>query len=131
MTLCQKHWDETEQYQSFPLNPDKKRYLEHNNSGFHRQYMARRGEKAVGYLGVYVTDSMHTQVKIATEDNWYLDKSARGGRNAMRFYQFVEEDLKKLGVKEILMHSKHANNSERLMKFLGYDPVGTLCIKRL
>lgn len=131
MGLAAKHWEETEQYQSFPLNPDKERYIQYNDIGYHRQYMARRDGEAVGYLGVYISDSMHTQVKIASEDNWYLDKSARGGRNAMRFYQFVEEDLKDLGVKEVLMHSKHANNSERLMKFLGYNPVGTLCVKKL
>lgn len=131
MLLCQMHWKETEQYQSDPLNPDKARYLHYNDSGYHRQYTARDGDKVVGHLGVYVTTSMHTQTKIATEDTWYLHPDYRGGRNAMRMYQFIEKDLKKIGVKEIMMHAKFANNAEKLMRYLGYKPVGTLCIKRV
>ena len=131
MVLCAMHWEETEQYQSAPLNPDKERYLEYNEMGYHRQYTARDGEKVVGHLGVYISTSMHTQVSIATEDTWYLMPEYRRGRNAMRFYQFIEEDLRKEGVYEVLMHAKNANNTARLMEFLGYKPVGTLCIKRL
>jgi len=131
MGMAEKHWEETEAYQSFPLNPDKERYINYNDIGYHRMYMAEKDGKYVGYLGVYVTESMHTQVKIATEDNWYLLPEARGGRTAKRFYEFVENDLQQLGVREVLMHSKNANNSVRLMKFLGYEAVGTLCIKRL
>lgn len=129
--MAEAHWKETEQYQTFPLNPDKDLYIHYNDIGYHRQYMARKDGKAVGYLGIYVRKSMHTQVMIATEDNLYLRPEARGGRNAKRFVEFVENDLKSIGVREVLMHSKFANSSERLMKFLGYQSVGTLCVKRL
>lgn len=131
ITLAKQHWSETEIYQHFPMNPNKERYIHFNDIGYHVQFMARKDGKAVGYLGAYVSESMHTQVKIATEDNWYLDPSARGGRTAMRFYNYVEKSLKADGVREIIMHSKFANSSERLMKHLGFKPVGTLCVKVL
>ena len=130
MALAKLHWKETEAYQAYDFKPDKARYLHFNDIGYHIQYMARDEEgRALGHLGCFVTSSLHTQAKVANEDTWFIHPDVRGGRTAKRFYEFVESDLKSLDVLEIRMHSKFANNSERLMRHLGFMPVATLCVK--
>lgn len=131
MYLAERHWAETEGYQTEPLNPDKKRYIEYNDIGYHRQYTARDGSRIVGHCGIYITQSMHTQVPIATEDTWYLLPEYRKGRNALRLLKFVENDLKCLQVKELMMSAKLANKSGRIMECSGYEHVANQYLKRL
>lgn len=132
MKLAAEHWKETEQYQQYPLNPDKARYLEYNDSGYHRQYTARNDmAQLVGHAGMYVSNSMHTGIMIATEDTWFLLKAYRKGSNALRLLKFVETDLKRLGVKEIHMTAKLTNKSGRIMEARGYEHVANEYLKVL
>lgn len=131
MFLAGHHWQETEQYQTEPLNPDKELYCSYNDAGFHLQYTARHNGKIAGHAGMYISKSMHTQIMIATEDTWYLLPEYRKGRNALRFLQYVEDDLKKMGVKEITMHAKLANSSARIMEYMGYEFIGKIFNKRI
>lgn len=121
MELARLHWEETEQYQRHPLNPDKERYLHYNDTGYHRQYTVRDEGRLVGHAGMYLSRSMHTQVVMATEDTWYLLPEYRKGRNAIRFYRFIEDDLREHGVQEIHMSAKLSNSSGRIMEYLGYE----------
>lgn len=93
--------------------------------------MAKDGDLIIGHAGMYVSKSMHTQIQIATEDTWYLMPEYRKGRNAIKFYQFIENDLKKLGVAEITMHAKLANGSARIMEYLGYQFVAKTFMKEI
>jgi hypothetical protein len=120
--LSRLHWQETEAAQVEPLNPDKERYLHYNDIGYHRQYTARNEQaKIVGHAGVYISESMHTGVKIANEDTWFMQKEYRKGWNAIRLLRFVEKDLKALGVKEGYITAKLTNiDAGRLMELRGY-----------
>ena len=130
--LGQKHWAETEGYQIYPFNPDKDRYISYNESGFYRQYTARteNGEIA-GHAGIYITVSMHTQISIAQEDTWYLLPEHRKGRNALNLLKFVENDLRQMGVMELMMSAKLSNKSGRIMELSGYEHIGNQYLKRL
>lgn len=131
MELAALHWQETEQYQRHALNPDKERYIAYNESGYHRQYTARVDGRLMGHAGMYINRSMHTQVMMAHEDTWYLRAEARKGRNAIRFYQFIEADMVGLGVEEIHMSAKLANKSGRIMEYLGYEFVAKGYLKHV
>jgi len=128
--LAKAQWEELESERKYPFNPDVKRYLEFNRTGFLRQYTAREGE-IVGQAGMYVSPSMHSQVLIATEDTWYLKPEYRKGSNALRFLRFVENDLKSIGVQEIHMTSTLANKSGKIMLARGYTHVLNGYLKEL
>lgn len=124
------HWSETEGYRhGQKFEPDAYRYLQFNeipgagDLAFYTMFTARDGSKLVGYAGMYVTRSMHTQQVIATEDTWFLLPEYRKGRNALAFYKYVEEVCARNGVVEIGMTAKLQNGAGRIMEYLGYTHV--------
>jgi len=129
---AEKHWFETEQYRhGQKFNPDKERYLQYEKAGIYIQFTARDKGKLAGHCGMYVMKSMHTQEVIATEDTWFLLPEYRKGRNAIKMYNFVEDEMKKRGVIEIMMTAKLGNKSNRIMEYLGYEWVARQFSKHL
>jgi len=121
MVNAEAHWHETEQFQNGEdLNPDKSRYVQYEEAGIYIQFTARDEGRLVGNCGMYVMPSMHTQQIIATEDTWFLLPEYRKGRNAIKFYNFVEDKRKEMDVVDINMTAKPANNASRVMEYLGY-----------
>lgn len=114
------HYAETESYHNQTLNPDVERYIDYCKRGFFFMFTARDKGELVGNAGMYLMPSMHTKELCATEDTWFLLPEYRKGRNAIRFYQYVEKELKKMGAVEITMSSKLNNKSGRIMEYLGY-----------
>lgn len=132
--MAQAHWASTENYRRHePFNPDRARYLSYNDSGFFHLLTARDGPKLAGYLGLYVTISMHSGKRMCVEDTFYLDPAYRGGRTAMRFLFHMEQCLKEWGVEDPLFSCEVDNNSgiHKLLTHLGYRPVITQYSKRL
>lgn len=134
MILAHAHWVGAQGYRRHePFNPSYERYRQVNESGFFRLCTARDGDTLAGYFGVYVTQSMHSQKTIAVEDTFYLSPPYRGGRNALRFLKFIEEQCRLWGVEE-LMFSCEADNEtgiHGLLKRLDYKPVIVQYSKRL
>lgn len=119
------HWQETEGYRrGLKFNPDYTRLLSFNDIGYYRLFTAREGGVLMGNIGIYITDSMHTQTKSAYEDTLFIREEARKGFTASRFIRFVEQRLIDLGVKEINISIKRTNRVHILMKRLGYLHVG-------
>lgn len=124
MGIAREHWYETEEYRhGQEFNPDKERYLSYSEIGFLRLYTARSQGVLIGYAVMYISPSMHTQKMIATEDTWFLKTDYRRGRNAIRFYNYVESQVLKHGVVEIMMSAKLVNSSGKIMEYLGYSHV--------
>lgn len=118
-----------------PFAPSQERYATYNDSGFYRLLTARDQGVLVGYFGVYLTTSMHSQLPIAQEDTFYLVPSHRGGRNALRFLRFVEDFIaKEAGPQaEILFSCEQDNTSgiHKLLHLLDFIPVITVYSKHL
>ncbi len=124
VSIASEHWMETEEYRHGQVfNPDHARYVAFEDVGFLKLFTARDKGRLAGYAIMYLSPSMHTQQMIANEDTWFLKKEYRGGRNAYRFYQYVEGVLRDAGVVEIMMTAKLTNQAGRLMEKLGYDHV--------
>ena len=122
--LAKAHQASTKSYRRHePFNPDKTRYIQYNAIGFFHLVTARDGGKLVGYFGVYVTDSMHSQLKMATEDTFYIHPDYRQGRTALRVIRYVENYLHLLGVNEILFSCEIDNKTgiQGLLNLLGYQ----------
>ena len=134
MILAHQHWAGTRSYRRHePFNPSFERYQACNQSGFFQLFTARDGETLAGYFGVYVTDSMHSQKRMATEDTFYLAPAYRGGRNALRFLAYIEKQCQAWGVKELMFSCEIDNESgiKGLLTHLDYAPVIVQYSKRL
>ena len=119
--LAKKHWWETEAYRhNQPFAPDFERYNQFAQVGWFLMFTARDEGKLVGYAGMYLVQSMHTQKMIATEDTWFLLPEYRKGRNAIRFYNFVEKECRSRGATEITMTVKTVNQAGKILEYLGY-----------
>lgn len=130
--LARAHWEETMRpITSDEFKPDVSRYIQFNEIGFYRLFTARKDGRLVGNLGIYITDSMHTQKRIAKEDSWFMLPEVRGGRTAMKFVQFVENELRKHGVKSIDTTTPPQAGSRRLLEYLGYQYIADCCHKEL
>lgn len=124
--LAQAHHASTQNYKRHePFNPKRERYVQYNESGFFRLVTALDHGALVGYFGVYLTESMHSQAPIMTEDTFYLDPAYRGGRNALRFIQFIEEYFRQAVPVEVLFSCEIDNNTgiHKLLEYLAYKPV--------
>ena len=101
--LALTHWNGTTSYRRHePFNPSRQRYADFNRCGFFKLLTARDGARLAGYVGLYVTNSMHSQKKMATEDTFFLHPDYRGGRNAFRFLTYIEGFCRSQGVEELL-----------------------------
>jgi len=132
LRLASEHWSETEGYRHGQVfAPDAYRYFQYNDIGFYLMFTARDEGRMVGYAGMYVTPSMHTQQIIATEDTWFLLPDYRKGRNALAFHRFVEDEMQRRGVVEIGMTAKLTNHAGKILEYLGYKPVSLQYSKHL
>jgi GNAT superfamily N-acetyltransferase len=125
MVLAEQHWAGTKSYRRhMPFNPSRKRYLDAGEIGFFQLFTARDGDTLVGYFGCYLTQSMHSQHWMLTEDTLFLHPDYRKGRNAIRFIKHIEAQARTWGVVEILFSCESDNAvARRLLEYLDYQPV--------
>lgn len=125
-TMGLAHWHETETYRhNQPYKPDLERYAYYEDEGMYVMYTARdENNLVVGNLGMYVSESMHSQQLIATEDTLFLVPQYRKGRNAMRLIKFMVDDMRSRGVVEILVTAKNVRVG-RLLEHLDFKPVAS------
>lgn len=132
MALGLQHWSETENFRRGEhFSPSYDRYIQCEQIGFFAMFTARSDGQLVGYAGIYITQSMHSQATIAVEDTWFLLPDYRKGRNAIRFVKFVESELEARGVTAIMMSAKIANGAGRILVYLDYQPVSVQHFKTL
>lgn len=124
LPLAREHWEGTKSFRRHePFAPSKERYQAANEQGYFFAFTARDKGKLVGYFGMYVTPSMHSQLLTATEDTFFIHPDYRDGFNAIRFIKHVERALTNAGVHEILFSCEMDNAvANRLLQFLKYDP---------
>lgn len=127
--LAREHQSLTQSLRrSEPFNPDMDRFIQYNDAGLFHLLTCRYDGKLIGYLGLYITTSMHSQLRLATEDTFYLSPHYRKGRIALRFLRFMEEYLRGFAPIEALFSCEIDNQTgiHGLMKLLAYKPVITV-----
>ncbi len=107
IALAKLHWQETEGYRhGQPFCPSFERFNSYDTKGWYFEATARVCGKLVGYCGMYIVPSMHSQLMVAAEDSLFIAPEYRKGRNALRFMQFIEAECRKRGVVEIMVTAK-------------------------
>lgn len=124
MPLAREHWEGTKRFKRHePFAPSLERYRAANEQGYFFAFTARDNGRLVGYFGIYVTPSMHSQLLTAVEDVFFIAPSHRKGFMAVRFIKYVEQQLTHAGVHEILFSCESDNIvANRLLDYLKYEP---------
>ncbi len=118
------HWRETEQYRAdVPFNPDYLTVLSHERRGGLVLFTVRDANNGllVGNFILYLHRSTHTQTLVATEDTFFLDKTARRGRLAFALHRYAVNVLSALGVTEVRASTKTINQAAKFFAALGYQ----------
>lgn len=133
MSLAEAHWQETEaHHHSQGFSPKLARYQQYESVGWYVQFTARVEGKMIGFAGMYLTPSMHSQALIATEDTWFIAPEYRGkGRTFMRLYDAVEAEMRRRGAVEMNMSVPLEGAASRLLEHLDYEPVKVHYAKQL
>lgn len=133
ISLAEAHWHETMQWQhgKQAFAPDFDRYNAYEVAGMAILFTVRDDGRMVGHGLMYICPSMHTQQIIATEDAMFLLPEYRRGRNALRLYQFVEQECAKRGAVEIMVTAKPDTGAARILEHLGCTLVNYQYCKHL
>lgn len=130
--LHEAHFQETEKHRlGFGMNPDYEAFIASERAGKMIQFTCRDIEsgKLVGNIRMYIDTSLHTGTLYAAEDTYYVLPEFRKGFAALRFWQFMEDCLKSIGVREIRTDSKVLNKVHKLNEYCGYTHVANKYIK--
>lgn len=130
--LHELHWGETEAWRHrIPLNPDYAAMKNMERGGRLVQFTVRHQGVLVGNLRLFLSQSLHTQTPICSEDSLYITPDHRGGFLAMALIRFAERALISLGIDEFRVNSKLANKADVLMRRMKYQPVAIQFVKIL
>lgn len=129
--LHEAHFQETEKHRlGFGLDPDYDAMLASELRGRMLQFTMRTGEgKLVGNIRMYINKSLHTGTLYASEDTYFVLPEHRQGFAALRFWQFMEDCVKAIGVREVRTDSKVLNKVHKLNEYCGYKHVANKYIK--
>jgi L-amino acid N-acyltransferase YncA len=132
MPLLELHRQEISAYKDMKLNVNVEKYIQMNNIGMYKIFVARSEGKLVGYLAYFIAPNMHySDYVYATQDVIYVDKSSRGAMVGLKLLNEAEKELIKLGVNVATQHVKVKHDISPLMEKAGYDWVEKIFMKRL
>jgi hypothetical protein len=130
--LHEKHFAETEIHRlGFGLDLDYDYMQDMERQGRLIQFTCRARDTGmlVGNIRMYVQKSLHTGTLYASEDTFYVLPEYRRGFAALRFWQFMEDCLKSIGVREVRTDSKVINRVHKLNEYIGYKHVANKYVK--
>lgn len=131
--LLHLHWQEIAPYQDLlTLNPDMDIYRTAEEKGTLHIITARDNGKLVGYIILMVHRHLHYKhVLIATDDIHFLHPDYRQGGAGVRLFMSAEKEMRKLGVKILVMRTKANHDHGVLFERLGYSALDRTFSKRL
>lgn len=129
--LHEAHFQETEKHRlGFGLDVDYDAMLSSERRGQLLQFTMRTLDgKLVGNIRMYINKSLHTGTLYASEDTYFVLPEYRQGFAALRFWQFMEDCVKSIGVREVRTDSKVLNKVHKLNDYLGYKHVANKYVK--
>lgn len=130
--LHEAHFQETEKHRlGFGLEMNYDYLCNAEKRGEVIQFTCRDAatNKLVGNIRMFVGKSLHTGTLYATEDTYFVLPEYRLGFAALRFWQFMEDCMKAIGVREVRTDSKVLNKVHRLNEYCGYQHVANKYVK--
>lgn len=121
--LLQMHYEEVALHKDVvDLDPDWARYAAMEERGDCHVYTARHEGSLVGYAVFFLSNHIHYMgLRVASNDILFMHPAYRRGTNSIRFINWVEEQIKRLGVKKIVWHIKVKNDWSAILHRNGYE----------
>jgi GNAT superfamily N-acetyltransferase len=113
--LIHEHHEELAVHKdTMPLDPDYDRCLKLEEAGLFRAWIGRAENGELGaYIAWFIQPHLHYRTTMhAVEDLFMLSSPYRRGDNGARMFDECFPELKKLGVRRIICHSKTAFEKE-------------------
>jgi GNAT superfamily N-acetyltransferase len=107
-----------------PYNPRLYEYGAACDRGDLLTFVLRHEGVACGYGNVYVTNDMHNQDRIATEDTVFVLKEHRNGVGK-KLVRFILDDLQRRGVKRLLVSAMTDLRVAKLWGRMGFKEAAT------
>lgn len=128
LPLLVRHWREVAlNHADVPLDIDEAGYKRLDDCGSLHIVTVRRDGLLIGYHVAIVTPHLHYASTLhGITDVYWIAPECRHGVTAMRMFQCVERELKKLGVKKLFTATKLHLDQGPLFERLGYRPVERL-----
>lgn len=129
--LFVRHWREVAlNHADVPLDIDHARYDALADVGGLHVLTVRRDGLLIGYHVAIVSGHLHYASTLhGITDVYWIAPECRHGITAMRLFQAVERELKKLGVRKLFTATKLHMDQGPLFERLGYKPVERLYAK--
>lgn len=106
-----------------PFAPRVDQYRKANEAGYMLLYIVRdETGKAVGHSSLYLTNDMHNGEFMAQEDTIYILPEHRNGVGK-RLVRFILDDLKRLGVKRVIITPVTDLRVGKIWQRMGFKPV--------
>lgn len=133
--LHEEHYNETETlYLDKAFSPSYDRYKASEEAGQFVLFTVRLGSTLAGNLQYYVFNDMHTEMKVAREDAFFVSAAFRGQKLGPSMLAYAEDALRQLGCEKVGMSSKAPVGGPDIGPFLesvDYKPVATFFMKDL
>ena len=133
--LHEEHYKEIEVlYLDTEFSPSYDRYRASEEAEQFVLFTARIGSTLAANLQYYVFNDMHTDMKVAREDAFFVSAPFRGRGLAPALLAYAEDALRQLGCAKVGMTSKHPVGGPDISTFLEkreYEPVAVFYMKNL
>lgn len=132
MLIC-SHWDELAlNKDAVPLDPQYEIYFDKERSGELLFVVLRDAGEMVGYFIGFISPGLHYKTCLTCiMDIFYVRKDHRNGSAGIRMFRFVENELKRRGVRRWFMGSKTHADASALFERIGASKVETYYSKWL
>ena len=127
--LAQEHWDEVMRT-SHPLDMhwDLYRFIE--RAGNLVCFYAHEGQEVAGYALFMLQPQLHSKrVSSASNDAVFIRKISRKGWNGIKFIKYCDQQLRQIGIRQIVWQVTPQVDYSRVLQSLGYKKFSTLYTK--
>ena len=127
------HWEELAlNKDQVPLDPQYDIYLEREKRNEVLVVTVRQEGELIGYFVGFIAPGLHYKTCLTcTMDIFYIHPDYRGSDLGFKLFNYVERELKVLGVQRWFMGSKMHKDASFLFEKIGAEPVETYYSKWL
>lgn len=128
LPLLHEHYGEisTHKDHGVPLEPQVEAYRAREADGTLLMVIGRSEGKIVSYFVAFVAPALHYRSCLTcSPDIFFVEQSRRGAMIGVQMFRFVEQELRRRGVKRWAVGSKVAHDASALFRHLDFEPVET------
>lgn len=128
LPLLNAHYGEisTHKDHGIPLSPQVETYRAREADGTLLMVIGRNEGEIVAYFVAFIAPALHyCSCLTCLPDIFFVEKTRRGAMIGTKMFRFVEQELRRRGVKRWAVGSKVAHDASALFRHLDFEPVET------